>query len=55
MKALVESLNENVATLMDAHKQAQQGLLDAVSKPKVTKGKAVKQADGTWLLIKEEG
>ena len=54
MKALVESLNQNVATLMDAHKKAQDGLLQAVTKPKTTKAKAVKNADGSWNLIKEE-
>lgn len=54
MKALVESLNENVATLMDAHKTAQDGLLEAVSKPKVTKATATKMPDGNWQLIKEE-
>ncbi len=54
MKALVDSLNENVATLMDSHKAAQEGLIEAVSKPKKTKAIAVKQPDGSWQLTKEE-
>ena len=54
MKALVDNLQASVAALQDAHKQAQEGLLEAVTKPKVTKATAKKQADGTWQLIKEE-
>jgi hypothetical protein len=54
MKSLVDSLQQNVKTLMDSHKASQDGLLEAVTKPKKTKATAVKQADGSWQLIKEE-
>lgn len=54
MTALVDSLNKNVATLMDAHSKANDGLMEAVSRPKVTEATAVKQPDGSWQLIKRE-
>lgn len=77
MTAIVESLNSNIAALMQAqaaanqqlmeitgqshmalmesNAQTSQALLAELQKPKVSEAKAVKQADGSWKLIKREG
>jgi hypothetical protein len=51
MAALVDSLQENVAKLMSSHQE----LAANVAKPKTSKAKAVKQADGSWELIRQDG